>query len=119
MLNSGKKILNETKNHNPPLQVKWSVPKEFNIRLYDKNSESYFFFLTSPPPPQVKWSFLKRPHITKTWQRPCRPAWTLVSYKSYRNTYQISPYLSLVEKVNRYTPTCSCQYSYNLMLTSN
>ena len=21
-----KKILNETKNHNPPLQVKWSVP---------------------------------------------------------------------------------------------
>ena len=23
---SGKKILNETKNHNPPLQVKWSVP---------------------------------------------------------------------------------------------
>jgi hypothetical protein len=41
MLNSGKKIralrskkiniltlvLNETKNHNPPLQVKWSVPK--------------------------------------------------------------------------------------------
>ena len=36
MLNSGKNILtlvlsekkyrNETKNHNPPLQVKWSVP---------------------------------------------------------------------------------------------
>jgi hypothetical protein len=24
---SEKKILNETKNHNPPLQVKWSVPK--------------------------------------------------------------------------------------------
>jgi hypothetical protein len=24
---SGKKFLNETKNHNPPLQVKWSVPK--------------------------------------------------------------------------------------------
>ena len=23
---SGKKILNETKNHNPPLQVKWSDP---------------------------------------------------------------------------------------------
>ena len=22
-----KKILNETKNHNPPFQVKWSVPK--------------------------------------------------------------------------------------------
>jgi hypothetical protein len=22
-----KKFLNETKNHNPPLQVKWSVPK--------------------------------------------------------------------------------------------
>jgi hypothetical protein len=87
---SEKKILNETKNHNPPLQVKWSVPyiiltdltcyflyshetnldnyqvdntrvrifillsrkariffPEFNIRLYDKNSESNFFF---PPP---------------------------------------------------------------------
>ena len=25
---SEKKILNETKNHNHPLQVKWSVPKE-------------------------------------------------------------------------------------------
>ena len=25
---SEKKILNETKNHNPPLQVKWSVPKK-------------------------------------------------------------------------------------------
>jgi hypothetical protein len=24
---SEKNILNETKNHNPPLQVKWSVPK--------------------------------------------------------------------------------------------
>ena len=23
---SEKKILNQTKNHNPPLQVKWSVP---------------------------------------------------------------------------------------------
>ena len=23
---SGKKIRNEAKNHNPPLQVKWSVP---------------------------------------------------------------------------------------------
>ena len=49
MLNSGKKIglcatkkniltlvlseknfLNETKNHNPPLQVQWSVPKYVN-----------------------------------------------------------------------------------------
>ena len=26
MLNPGKKILNETKNHNPPVQDKWSVP---------------------------------------------------------------------------------------------
>ena len=26
---SEKKILNETKNHNPPLQVKWSVPLMF------------------------------------------------------------------------------------------
>ena len=25
---SEKKILNETKNHNPPLQVKWSVPND-------------------------------------------------------------------------------------------
>ena len=25
----GKKILNETKNHNPPLQVKWSVPYSY------------------------------------------------------------------------------------------
>jgi hypothetical protein len=25
-LRDKKKILNETKNHNPPFQVKWSVP---------------------------------------------------------------------------------------------
>ena len=28
---SGKKILNEAKNHNPSLQVKWSVPYVFNV----------------------------------------------------------------------------------------
>ena len=28
-----------------------------------------------------------------------------VSYKTYRNTYQILQYVSLVEKVYRYTPT--------------
>jgi len=28
-----------------------------------------------------------------------------VSYKTYRNTYQISQYVSFVEKVYRYTPT--------------
>jgi hypothetical protein len=28
-----------------------------------------------------------------------------VSYKTYRNTYQISRYVWLVEKVYRYTPT--------------
>ena len=27
---SEKKILNETKNHKPPLQVKWSVPYYFD-----------------------------------------------------------------------------------------
>ena len=26
---SEKEFLNETKNHNPPPQVKWSVPKHF------------------------------------------------------------------------------------------
>ena len=30
---SEKKILNKTKNHNPPLQVKWSVPNEYRIYL--------------------------------------------------------------------------------------
>jgi hypothetical protein len=30
-----------------------------------------------------------------------------VSYKTYRNTYQISRYVSLVEKVYRYTATVS------------
>ena len=35
---SEKKILNETKNHSPPLQVKWSVPKETLLRNY------YFIF---------------------------------------------------------------------------
>ena len=28
---SEKKILNETKNYNPPLQVKWSVPKPIEL----------------------------------------------------------------------------------------
>ena len=44
MLNSGKKIrattkiniltlvLSEIKNHNPPLQVKWSVPKHYSFK---------------------------------------------------------------------------------------
>ena len=32
----GKKILSETKNHNPPLQVKWSVP---NSSCHSKNFE--------------------------------------------------------------------------------
>ena len=32
-----KKFLNETKNHNPPLQVKWSVPKQIPIHLYFLN----------------------------------------------------------------------------------
>jgi hypothetical protein len=32
---SEKKILNETKNHNPSLQVKWSVPNVFDVRLTD------------------------------------------------------------------------------------
>ena len=31
----GKKIMNETKNHNPPLQVKWSVPKK-SMEVYFK-----------------------------------------------------------------------------------
>ena len=37
---SEKKILNETKNHNPPLQVKWSVP--YNTEQgFDLNSYCY------------------------------------------------------------------------------
>ena len=31
---SGKKILNETKNHNLPLQVKWSVPNDICLFLW-------------------------------------------------------------------------------------
>ena len=52
MLNSGgknsnscvvrKKFLNETKNHNPPLQVKWSVP---NIELGEQRCYQYSFNL--------------------------------------------------------------------------
>ena len=36
---SEKKILNETKNYNPPLQVKWSVPKHINIARVEKTDE--------------------------------------------------------------------------------
>ena len=35
-----------------------------------------------------------------------------VSYKTYRNTYQISRYVSLVEKVYRYTPTGNNVFYY-------
>jgi hypothetical protein len=72
---SEKKILNENPSPPPPLQVKWSVPKgilklvltyifstrdegcflpEFNIRLYDKNSESDYYFF---PPPKSEYFF--------------------------------------------------------------
>ena len=37
---SEKKILNETKNHNPPLQVKWSVPN-------NKTNEAYNYLLVA------------------------------------------------------------------------
>ena len=40
MLNSEKKILNETKNHNtppPPLQVKWSVPNHFVDQVFSSH----------------------------------------------------------------------------------
>jgi hypothetical protein len=41
---SGKKILNEAKNHNPPLQVKWSVPKcktKKNVQLQLSSTNIY------------------------------------------------------------------------------
>ena len=31
---SEKKILNKSKNHNPPLQVKWSVPNELKETVF-------------------------------------------------------------------------------------
>ena len=37
---SKKKFLNETKNHNPPLQVKWSVPK-YNTGVIDPAMETF------------------------------------------------------------------------------
>jgi hypothetical protein len=39
-----------------------------------------------------------------------------VSYKTYRNTYQISQYVSFVENVYRYTPTSKCFYINNLFV---
>ena len=50
LLLSEKKILNETKNHNPPLQVKWSVP--YVIKLVS-NLQQVGGFLRAPrfPPP--------------------------------------------------------------------
>ena len=43
---SEKKILNETKNHNPPLQVKWSVPNDlwnFNFSAsWSKQKQNVF-----------------------------------------------------------------------------
>ena len=37
-----KKILNETKNHNPPLQVNWSVPKLFLFLALKSKKSRYF-----------------------------------------------------------------------------
>jgi hypothetical protein len=45
---SEKKFLNETKNHNPPLQVKWSVPKFKFVRYctYEiKHQHCYYVWL--------------------------------------------------------------------------
>jgi hypothetical protein len=44
-----------------------------------------------------------------------------VSYKTYRNTYQISQYLSFVEKVYSYTPSlmsCSIPSRYQMCTNS-
>ena len=40
---SEKKFLNETKNHNPPLQVKWSVPN-IDVHQGEKNSKVTLIF---------------------------------------------------------------------------
>ena len=37
---SEKKFLNETKNHNLPLQVKWSVPKKTTLVIWRKHESS-------------------------------------------------------------------------------
>jgi hypothetical protein len=86
MLNSGKKQKNKYPNSrvvrkkNSRRKKNHSFPR-FYIRLYDKNSESYYFFSSTkirifflqhweseyfflekkhnPPPHQVKWSFPK------------------------------------------------------------
>ena len=47
---SEKKILNETKNHNPPLQVKWSVPYkiiEANCPFGLEQCLSTFYFFSN------------------------------------------------------------------------
>jgi hypothetical protein len=42
LVSSEKKILNETKNHTPPLQVKWSVPYILPLSQYES---TLFYFL--------------------------------------------------------------------------
>ena len=43
---SAKKFLNETKNHTPPLQVKWSVPYNKRTKYTVINSNIYYNMVT-------------------------------------------------------------------------
>jgi hypothetical protein len=52
VVSSEKKILNETKNHTPLLQVKWSVPYILPLNIFlEKNHNTYL---------QVKWFVPKK-----------------------------------------------------------
>ena len=42
-------FLNETKNHNPPLQVKWSVPYKFHWLVIDSGEGSFHSIGTYAP----------------------------------------------------------------------
>jgi len=84
---SEKKFLNKEKNHNPPLQVKWSVPK-FYSRSVGKALESDI--LTSS-----RWV---REGIDKIILNEWTPV-ALGSYKINKSDVQVFKYVNLSELV--------------------
>jgi hypothetical protein len=90
---SEKKILIETKNHNPPpLQVKWSVPKSMHINIIYMVSRLVTFKImrrlkgciglhkNNLTKTRTKWRYgycLKRLTLSLTYQWLCVRAWSL------------------------------------------
>ena len=100
MLNSGKKnniltlvlsekfFLNETKNHNPPFQVKWSVPKATEVDDF----QNFLNFFT-----RYSRVLTLRPLRFGKWPNYSECKWTYLGILSTRTcAFQVSTYISSI-----------------------